>query len=291
MDRLKNEVAAMDSQAGRASNRLKEQSQDTAAAWEWIQRNQDKFERPIYGPPLIECRIKDGYDRFLDAVESFVSKEAFLSFTTQTRADYQKLISELRNQGLSDFYVKNSNKHITEYRPPMDDEQIRQYALDGFAIDFVDGPDPVLAMLCGTVQLHSSGIAVREHTSAQHGLLTSAACPIRRWVARGQSFRVVRRTEYGPDAVSSNSGAVGKAQYLTEQPVDNFAKQELARRLEELTTQYEEMKVNVSGIRKSVADLRMKIKDCESIAQELQSQKNELQREYSNQQGIPAQIG
>lgn len=291
MDRIKNELAAMNSQAGRESSRLAALSQDTAKAWKWIQEHQDEFENPVYGPPLIECGIKGGYEQFLDSVESFLSKDLVLSFTTQTRNDYQKLINALKREGLSEFYVKTSKQDITTYQPPMDQDLMRKCGFDGFAVNFIDGPDPVLAMLCGTLRLHAIGIALRGHGNEQHKFLTSERSPISKWVAAGQSFQVVRRQEYGPDAVSINTNPVPGAKFWTEQPVNNSAKQELERRLEEFTQQFNAMKAAVDEIRQSIAKLDKEIKDRTNTREDLKKQKDELQTEYLRYQGIPAQIG
>ena len=119
---------------------------DVAASWEWIQEHQAEFEREIYGPPMVSCSVKD--ERYSDLVQALLQKDDFTCFTVQTRNDWEKLSDQLyRQMGLS-VTIRTCGNPLSMYRPPMDANAVRELGFDGFAIDFVEGPDPVLAMLC-----------------------------------------------------------------------------------------------------------------------------------------------
>src|SRR5204862_7271340 len=87
------ELANLESQAGQQGNKLKQAARETAEAWEWIQENQDRFEKTVYGPPIVECSIKD--PRYVDAIESLFQRNDFIAFTCQTKNDFKTLSDQL----------------------------------------------------------------------------------------------------------------------------------------------------------------------------------------------------
>lgn len=285
-------LAALDSQAGRQLDRLASQSADTAKAYEWIQEHQEEFEKTVYGPALVECRIKDGCEQYLDSVESVINREAILSFTAQTRNDYLKLIHVFRDElRLSETFIRTSNQPITAYQPPVNEQQMRQLGFDGFILDFIDGPEPVLAMLCSTSKLHMTGISLRNNSEDQHNRLISENSPITSWIAGRTSFRVTRRREYGPSAVSISAINVRPAKWWTEHAVDNSAKQELQTRLDDHMIQLETLRERNNEVKELLSDRQKEKQASDRKKEELQRNKNELQKERSEWASLPVKIG
>jgi hypothetical protein len=107
---------------------------------------------------------------------------------------------------------------LDSMKAPMPDDQIRQMGFDGWAKNFLTGPEPVIAMLCSEKLLHSTPISLREipeeaFNELQNGSLSS-------WVSGQNSFQVTRRREYGPSATSTRVRQLKRAQVWTSQPVD-----------------------------------------------------------------------
>lgn len=74
----------LQSASGQRENLLSSLSRDTYRAYTWIKENVDRFEKPVFGPPLIECRIKD--QRYVEVIEGIVRSNALVRFLSPISA-------------------------------------------------------------------------------------------------------------------------------------------------------------------------------------------------------------
>lgn len=239
VDKLQADIESFDTQQGQQLNLMKRQLPEVASGWEWIQSHQDEFEQQVFGPPMISCSMKD--ERYSDQVQSLLQRDDFTCFTVQTRNDYLKLSDQLYRQMSLSVTIRTCTNPLSMYRPPVDAATARDLGLDGFAIDFVEGPEPVLAMLCGEKKLHMSGVALRDHNDEQYERITSHG-RINSWAAGRQSYMIRRRAELGPQAMLAVTKNIQQGQFWTTQPVDASEKAELERKLLELRDEFAELK-------------------------------------------------
>lgn len=139
-----------------------------------------------------------------------------------------------------------------------------QYGFDGYALDYLEGPEPVLNMLCHESALHRtvcvvlmvfSGsnvllslhrmliiqfqpISSRDFTPQQNKSMESTN--ISSWIAGRTSYRIIRRREY--DASSTRVVILRSAQVFKVQQVDHALKAEMQRKVHELEDELAEMK-------------------------------------------------
>jgi hypothetical protein len=211
------QLGSLDSQSGQQEHKLAQASHDSLKAYRWLLDNQDKFEKEVFGPPIVTCSITD--PKFADAVESLFQKSDFTSFTTQTRNDFRTLQRALSGElRLHDVSIRTCSISLDSMRAPMPDDQIRRMGFDGWAKDFLTGPEPVIAMLCSEKSLHSTPIGLGDipeevFNQLQNGTLSS-------WVSGQNNFQVNRRKEYGPSATSTRVRQIKPAQVWTSRPVD-----------------------------------------------------------------------
>lgn len=223
----------LESQAGQQNNKLERLSRDTHKAWHWIQQHQGEFEKPVFGPPVVECSIKD--PAYVDLIESLFQKSDFLAFTVQTSNDFKKLSDQLQGRrpgqlGLNDITIRNMPGAVDNFRSPVSEDEMRRFGFEGWALDHVNGPETVMAMLCHYVRLHSTGVALRDINNQQFEMLQNSN--IGSWVAGKSSYQITRRIEYGPGASSTRVRDIRKASIWTDQPVDLTAKRELQSNIE-----------------------------------------------------------
>lgn len=64
----------LQSKAGQRENLLKQFSPDSYKAYVWIRENAARFEKPVFGPPIIECSVKD--HKYVDIIEGLVRGSA-----------------------------------------------------------------------------------------------------------------------------------------------------------------------------------------------------------------------
>ena len=233
IQRARASLENLESQAGQQNNKLEKLSHDTHQAWQWIQEHQDEFEKQVFGPPVVECFIKD--PAYVDCVESLFQKSDFLAFTVQTSNDFKKLSDQLQGRrpgqfGLNDITIRNMPGALDNFRSPESGEEMRRFGFEGWALDHVNGPETVMAMLCHYVKLHQTGVALRDINNQQFEMLQNSN--IGSWVAGKSSYQITRRSEYGPGATSTRVRDIRKASIWTDQPVDLTAKRELQTNIE-----------------------------------------------------------
>ncbi|KAL9099330.1 MAG: hypothetical protein Q9163_005158 [Psora crenata] len=217
-------LSQLDSQAGKQAIKLRKLSDDSWRLWQWVQQHPDQFEKHVFGPPIVECSMKD--PRYVDLIEAIFKRTLLLSFTVQTRNDFQKLSSIAHDLlGLSDVNTKTMPVGLDLFSAPVAPENMRRYGFEGWALDYINGPEPVLAMLCAEVRIHETGVSMCKTSPKQFEMLEDS--PICAWVTERSAYRLIRRREYGPGAVSTQVRAIRPASVWIDQPVDLTARREL----------------------------------------------------------------
>ena len=256
VEEAERELEDLNSQAGQQVTKLRMHSAHTAQAWNYIQKHMDHFDMPIYGPPIVECSVKDA--RYVDAMEAIFQKSDLLSITAQTRADFKKLSDLLyRDMKLADINLKCQTTSLTQEmqrRPNISEQQMRQCGLDGWALDFIEGPEPVLAMLCSSANLQAVGIALQDLSEAQYNLIMETR--IGSWASGRLVYRTTRRAEYGPGATSTTTRSIRPAQIWTDQPVDAGARREVEEKIEALKSEFEEMRERMRLLKDRAEELK-----------------------------------
>ncbi|KAK8042146.1 P-loop containing nucleoside triphosphate hydrolase protein [Apiospora rasikravindrae] len=282
---LRKEIDDLNSQEGQLVSYLRRIDPHVAKGWEWLQDHRDEFDEEVFGPPMLNCSLKDG--RYSDLVQSMLAKNDFLCFITQTRKDHQKLSDQFYKEMKLRVTIKTCVNKIEEFRPPMSADEARQLGIDGFAIDYIDGPSPVLATLCSDKRLHASGVALREASAEQFKQLFEGQ-KISQWATGSTRFQVIRRREYGPGAETTSTRQVRPGQFWTDQPVDNAEKADLQNKLEAKEEEKQELIKDFGEAKDRLAELENKDKE---IAEEiLRSDKSKLQTAYTHWSALPEKI-
>lgn len=136
----------------------------------------------------------------------------------------------------------------------MPNDELIRLGFDGWARDFLVGPDPVIAMLCSEKNLHSTPIGLREISNEvfarlEGGLMSS-------WVSGKRSYQVTRRREYGPGATSTRVREIKPAQVWTAQPVDLSLKREHQENITLWNEQLEGIKDKLESEKAAVLKIR-----------------------------------
>ncbi|KAH0538080.1 hypothetical protein FGG08_005292 [Glutinoglossum americanum] len=287
IDRASKELTNLESQAGQQGNKLKQAARETAEAWEWIQENQDHFEKTVYGPPVVECSVKD--PRYVDAIESLFQKTDFLAFTCQTKNDFKTLSDHLYGtMKLADISIRTISKSLHEFRPPVSEADMRRYGFEGWALDYLAGPDPVLAALCSDLNLHRTGVVLRDITDQQYRTLE--ASPITTWVTSKNSYTITRRREYGPGAASTRVREVRQGRFWTSQPVDMRAKADLQDNIAGWTEEIQEFSRQIEGAKKEIEVLKTEYQTVLNEKNELEAEKGEKQTAIGQFKALPAKL-
>ncbi|KAM0800108.1 structural maintenance of chromosomes 5 smc5 [Usnea florida] len=281
------DLAQLDSQAGRQISKLKEVSREASRLWAWVQQNQDLFEKPVFGPPIVECSIKD--PKYVDLVESLFQESSMTAFTVQTKGDFKKLSDQAHDRmQLSAVNIRTQLVGLDAFRPPVSADQMTRFGFEGWALDFMNGPEPVLAMLCGELHIHEAGIALRDITSQQFELLQDS--PIQSWVASKSTYRISRRREYGPSATSTLVKDIRRASIWTDRPVNLTAKREMQENIQGWSEEVESIQAEIDGDQKKILAYRNAINTNSEESKAISAEKEAKQKALGEFKALPTKL-
>ncbi|KAJ9267116.1 hypothetical protein DTO212C5_6034 [Paecilomyces variotii] len=277
----------LDSQAGQQEEKLKRLSPDSYRAYCWVLENQDKFEHEVFGPPIVTCSIKD--PKYADAIESLFQRTDFSAFTTQSRNDFRTLQRALNMEmKLHDISIRTCSLSLSSLQPPFPADQLRRMGFDGWATDFLVGPEPVLAILSSENRLHQTPIGLRDISDEEFARMESSS--ISSWVAGKQSYQVVRRREYGPSATSTRVRQVRPARFWTNQPMDVSVKEQLQQRIQEWQGEIQEIEGRMQADRAELTRLGKIYEEKDKERTDLENDKKKKQSDLTEFKAIPEKL-
>lgn len=289
--RAEEALKSLNTHAGQQIRKLELVSKDTVKAWQWVQKNQNMFRDRIYGPPVLECSVKD--QQYAKAIESLLSRNDFIAFTVTNREDRDLLLEHLTGRDhlrLSDISVKNSNgKSMESWAPPCSNEELKSFGLDGWALDQITGPEPVLSTLCDFNNLHRIGITQKKLTDGQFDQLKDRS-KIQRWVEKDFSHTITRRREYGANAVSAGSQRLKPARYWTDQGVNMDEDQRLRRARADANEKLEELGQHNETLKQKLQDLKTKQIELDRQKRDLEEEKSSAQRTRAEFDALPIKL-
>ncbi|EXJ88685.1 hypothetical protein A1O1_05616 [Capronia coronata CBS 617.96] len=273
---LSGQLAGLETQAGQQENKLQELSRETFQAWKWIQENQAEFKQHVFGPPIVECSLKD--PRMADAVESLLQDNDFKFITVQNQDDFRFLQRKLfREKKLHDVSLRVcTSDNLEQFRPPLPPQEMERFGLTSWVFNHIEGPATVVAMLCTERNLHRCGISSRELTQQQHDDLSKTA--VQSYVVGRKSYQFIRRAEYGSAATSARVREVRPARRWTDQPIDAGRKAALQRQIAEIRGENQIIKTEFDNLKKEIAEINEKKKLLEAEALEKRQEKDARQR-------------
>ncbi|KAI1111861.1 P-loop containing nucleoside triphosphate hydrolase protein [Nemania sp. NC0429] len=272
---LGEESENLNSQQGKNLAQLKSVHADAARGWEWLLENQDQFQKEVFGPPMLTCSITD--KKYSDQIQSLLNQDDFICFICQTPSDHKKLSNHFYGQMGIAVPIRTCGSDFSSFHPAIPKDQLPGLGLDAYAIDYLEGPEPVLAMLCAVRNLHLSGVALEDINNVQYEQLMAAE-RIPQWAAGKRSYRVSRRREYGPSATSTSTRTITPGRFWTDQPVDNSELAAIEKRIKEVQQELIVLKQEGREIREKRDNLDERVKEVDGEINDLKQQKNELQK-------------
>ncbi|KAJ5632689.1 hypothetical protein N7490_009028 [Penicillium lividum] len=283
----KQKLEKLSSQQGQQEGKLERASRDTLKAYQWVVKNQDKFEQEVFGPPLLTCSVTD--PKYADAVESFLSRTDLTAFTTQSRNDFRTLQRALCGSlKLSDISIKTISQPLESMRPALSGDDLQRLGFDGHAKDFLQGPDPVIAMLCAENNLHRTPVSLKDITDEAYAELERGN--ISTWISGRHSYQVTKRREYGPGATSTRVRVMRHAQAWTSQPVDLTAKQECLNKIGQWTGEKEVVDREMEEQRGDMQRLAKESRRVKKETEDIEAEKAEKQSAYTHYRAIPDRL-
>jgi chromosome segregation ATPase len=284
----KEKRAHLQTQAGRQASQLQGVSRESHALWVWIESNRDKFQGDVYAPPMMSCSVKN--KRHADWVEAVIGPGELKAFTVSSPQDFKMLTNQAYNVlRLHDVSVRSSTQALSNFKPPVTDDQRQRLGLDGWILDLIEGPDPVLAMLCDNRNLHMTGHAERDITQEQFEALEQNSS-IGAWATPKSIYQVTRRREYGAAGVTTRVSQFAKAKILTDAPVNTQAEQGIDSRIRELEGEIADIKHEIAGVKERDSVLQRDIKRLQEEREAIKTDKDMKQQNKTEFDGLPTKL-
>ena len=275
------EKESLHSQAGQQASKLRNASHDAAKAWDWIQANLDQFQGDVFGPPIVECNVKD--PRHASAVENAIQEGDKMAFTVTSHEDFQKLSRRLYDEmNLKNINIRVSELSLSAFQAPMTAEQLQRHGLHCYILDLVDGPPPVLAMLCDNQRINQTAFAEREISEEQYRALQRSS--VSSWITPSQSYSITRRREYGDQATSTRVQSLRPARFFTDAPVDHQAEQEIEARVTEAKGETAELihrQTELTAEDKKLSEDRKRLREEKKAIEEVKAKQQRALSEFN----------
>ncbi|KAK0633280.1 SMC5-like protein [Immersiella caudata] len=287
MQAVERKIRELDSKEGQILNRVQQKSPEVAKGWEWLKDHQDEFEKPVFGPPVLSCTVKN--PAYSDLVQSTLAPGDMLCFTAQTKDDHKKLSAKFYNDLNISVTIRTCVKPLRSYQPPVPRDHLSRLGFDGYVLDYLEGPGPVLAMLCSEKKIHASAVSLKDITSDQHEQVIQEE-KINQFACGDRACRITRRREYGPSGVTTRIDRVKSGQWWTDQPPDQSYKRELQQKHTAISNEVQDLMAEYKLQRANQEALQRDKKEIGNKVMLLREQKSELQVEFNRHQSLPDKI-
>ncbi|KAF2737611.1 P-loop containing nucleoside triphosphate hydrolase protein [Polyplosphaeria fusca] len=278
----RNDKSNLNTRSGQQQSLLAKVSTDTAKAWEWIEKNRESLnlEGEIHGPPILTCAVKD--NQFADVVESQMGLSDFTAITCTNGADARRLSDKLfGGLKLHAITIRTVPKPLTFYHAPVTQDELHRYGFDGWVIDLVQGPEPVLAMLCDSSKLHRAAFATKELSDSQYQALQ--ASPISNWVAGRDKYRITRRYNQSSTMVTN----INSARFFTDQPVDAEESRKLDGEIRQLERQIGELKEQSEELKEEMRQVKVKDEQAQTELDDVRAEQQAQRNAFNEWQALP----
>ncbi|KAK4569596.1 Structural maintenance of chromosomes protein 5 [Recurvomyces mirabilis] len=283
------EQETLQTQAGQQASKLKNASRDAHRAWEWIQSQENRFQGRVYGPPIVECTVTD--PRYAAALENALGPGEMVAFTVTSRDDYFTLNRALHDElGMDNINIRQSEQPLAAFRAPCSSEQLQTLGLQSWILDLVEGPEPVLAMLCDNRNIHAMAYASRELNSARLDQLKSQSSPVSSWITPTEHYQVTRRREYGDRGTSVRTTALRQAKFFTDAPSAHNEDAEIAARVDAAKREHAECDEKRIALRAEYNDLVKRHEELQTQENDIKEEKRQKQTAQAHFAALPAKL-
>lgn len=287
LERAEVEKQHSQTQAGQQANKLRQVSTDAAQVWAWIQNNRGRFEGEVFGPPIIECTLKD--PRHAAAVESVIQNGDLTAFTTTTKEDFKMLQDTVYTKmRLTHVNIRCCLQPLAHFSPPCSNEQMRSFGFDAWAYELIDGPDPVIAMLCDNRNIHEWAVTRNDLSNQQLIALQQDGSPIKSWVTAKDTWQVVHRREY--NASSTRTLAIRQARFFADAPIGHHEDELIGRRITDAERVMTELREQMMVLKERLKDVKDRSNDLNNEYKRMKDEKDQLQRHRAEFAGLEEKL-
>jgi len=285
--KLQREAKQMKTLLGQREVFLKHEDWDAYTAWKWLNEddNKGKFSKEVFGPPLLSCSMKDL--RYADQVQAFINKRDMYSFLVQTPSDYKKFTDCLFREKKLNFSVRTFSGKRSDFQSP---GRAEDFGFDGWAIDYLEGPDLMLAYLCSVARLHKIGVSHKDVSTDQFKMLERQE-QVMEWATGSTLYKKIYRREYGEAGRSTSTRPIRPAPFWKEkQDFDRGDESQFEERRDSLLARGKMLVGEKEQVEEQLKHVQAELKEKGDLVRRLKKEKNQLQQEQTKYDSLPRDI-
>ncbi|KAK9486669.1 P-loop containing nucleoside triphosphate hydrolase protein [Lipomyces starkeyi] len=281
------EIKTLEMVSNQKLRHVQEVDRETFDAVIWLRQNKHIFKNEVFEPPILTLTMID--QNLTDAIESVVHRTQMLTFTCLSREDYvtftENVIDKKRLNVPVVEYSGTDHPTFDKWKKICSPAQLQKLHFDGFLLDAVAAPDPVLNMLCHAANLDEFAYSRRALSPAQRDqiehFVTADGNPVIRRYISGKDSYFLNRSFYGNRAIYTQTRDVRATKLLSDGGVDQERKAQLTQQIDEandlrVVLQQERQK-HFSVFQERLAEIRQLKNEKDSLAKTRERMHKELQ--------------
>ncbi|KAJ1642470.1 Structural maintenance of chromosomes protein 5 [Coemansia erecta] len=250
---------------------LRRFNEDTFKALEWLEANRSMFSQHVFAPVCLEASVRDS--RFAAIIESVVGMSTLRTFVVQCDEDYHKFARNVIDTMKLRVDVVSLRKTLDDFHPPLPQSRLSSLGFDGYALDFIDAPRPVLAAMCDRDRIHETPVALG---SVDNQAIESQNL-FKEYVADGTKYSITRG-RYGSRASTVTTMRTRpQARLLSAGETDESRAQR-----ERLTREIDELRNQLGENEKTMRKLGMRERKVRDSHRQIEFRESELRKEREN---------
>lgn len=256
-----------------------------AAAIKWLRNNKDMFKEPIYEPPVMSLEYK--YPKMTHIVSAAIDRTTMLTFTACNREDYDRLAHELIDKQHLNVSIREFSRTdiptFDKQPRPMSNNELKSYGFDGYVIDLIDGPAPVLNMLCHSARINqipfSSNILTASQQNRINALLRPNGEPMFSKYMDRNNLMVNIRSRYGRKLISCKTDTLGQAApYIITTGASEQDIEATQNEIKQLKIQIQEIENNSSSIQEKIREVFQEAEAIQKVIAEYDDERKDYQK-------------
>lgn len=237
--------------------KLQHQNLDAWKAVKWLRQNRLLFKKAVYEPMILSLNVNE--QNMMKYVEFIIPKRDLLAmFIFESTDDMELFIQECHEkQKLVVHASAIPTMTLDEFRrESIPIHVIKQYGMNVYLLDTVQGPDPILRYLCQTIKFHMIPIG-NESAMKEIDNITKDTT-IKRFFVK--NFFYTLSTSYYTGDSSTTNIHVQKERYLTDS-ISHERKQQVEREHLQLKERANELQKSAQAITKDQGDITRQFED------------------------------
>ncbi|KAI7872034.1 hypothetical protein BDF14DRAFT_1755553 [Spinellus fusiger] len=269
----KKELAEMQNIQERRLRNLRQTHEDTYKGFQWLRANRSMFKGRIYGPIQLAVNVKN--EQYASIVETVLGGEKgshLRTFVCEYQEDYQLFTRETIDKLNLKLTVSWPGEiDAKSIQPLMSEEKLKkEYNMDHFVVNLLDGPPLVLKYLCQQSKIHLIPVTINQ--CSQEKIVNSDK--FKKFIIKSNLYEV-NKYSYGKGGRQTAIRMFKPATILADS-INNELKQNITKRLSELeaeATVIQETKNDITRQRETISQ-----------------KENELRHEKESQQALKKDV-